>query len=242
MISVVNLLRSSFNEVWQATTEYFTVYRTSATALPVQFVIFLALYKSFIDQIRLDVTSAAEYARSRRELRWLKSNDVRQIINGVKQLKSQCTLSERAIVDDGPIGRDSLMRFMDKTSSHLTLNYLHCVQEKNTHSRFLLYIRGKFHKVVWQHVWGEVGYLMTTSLQISRRMWQWNNLHKIYTKFTRHVSEELGIPSNSKLNIHCYCLLTRKHFIKCLSSIVKPIISQTCKHDVRITSSVAMNI
>ena len=37
-------------------------------------------------------------------------------------------------------------------------------------------------------------------------------------------------------------LLTRKHFIKCLSSIVKPIISQTRKHDVRITSSVAKNI
>jgi len=32
-------------------------------------------------------------------------------------------------------------------------------------------------------------------------------------------------------------LLTRKHFIKCLSSIVKPIISQTCKHDVRIVIS-----
>jgi len=37
-------------------------------------------------------------------------------------------------------------------------------------------------------------------------------------------------------------LLTRKHYIKCLSSILKPIISQTCKYDVRITSSVAMNI
>ena len=36
--------------------------------------------------------------------------------------------------------------------------------------------------------------------------------------------------------------LTPKHFIKCLSSIMKPIIPQTCKHDVRITSSVAMNI
>jgi len=28
---------------------------------------------------------------------------------------------------------------------------------------------------VWQHVWGEVGYLMTVLLQISRRMWQWKN-------------------------------------------------------------------
>ena len=37
-------------------------------------------------------------------------------------------------------------------------------------------------------------------------------------------------------------LLTRKHFIKCLPSIVKPIVSQTCKHDVRITSPVAKNI
>jgi len=37
-------------------------------------------------------------------------------------------------------------------------------------------------------------------------------------------------------------LLTRKHFIKCLSSTVKPIISQTCKNYVRITSSVAKNI
>ena len=37
-------------------------------------------------------------------------------------------------------------------------------------------------------------------------------------------------------------LLTRKNFIKCLSSVVKPIISQTCKHDVKITSSVGKNI
>ena len=29
-----------------------------------------------------------------------------------------------------------------------------------------------FHKVVWQHVCGEVGYLMTALLQISRTMFQ----------------------------------------------------------------------
>ena len=28
---------------------------------------------------------------------------------------------------------------------------------------------------MWQHIWGEVKYLMTTLLQISWRMWQWKN-------------------------------------------------------------------
>jgi len=50
-----------------------------------------------------------------------------------------------------------------------------------------------------------------------------------------------GIPSKSKLNIHCYCWLTN-----ILSNVYLlpwyPLFTQTCKHDVRITSSIAINI
>jgi len=37
------------------------------------------------------------------------------------------------------------------------------------------FLTSVFHKAVWQHAWGEVGYLMTALLQISRRMCRWKN-------------------------------------------------------------------
>jgi len=78
----------------------------------------------------------------------------------------------------------------------------------------------------------------------------------ICTKFSGYVCEELGSSSKSKFNIHCYCWLANilsnvyllswnrlfRNHVNMTSSIVKPIISQKYKNDVRITSSVAMNI
>jgi len=60
------------------------------------------------------------------------------------------------------------------------------------------------------------------------------DLFKIFSLCLRVIRHSIEVKIKYSL-----LLLTRKHFIKCLSSIVKPITSQTCKHDVRITSSVA---
>ena len=42
---------------------------------------------------------------------------------------------------------------------------------------------------MWQHVWGEVGCLMTALLQISRRMWKWKNFENqtVFDKVMRRL-------------------------------------------------------
>jgi len=58
------------------------------------------------------------------------------------------------------------------------------------------------------------------------------------TKFSGYVCEELGIPSKSKLNIFSTAdsqTIYQKIFYRVTHYL------QTCKHDVRITSPVAMN-
>jgi len=85
--------------------------------------------------------------------------------------------------------------------------------EKNTHSRFLLYLQFHMENV------------------------------SIYTKFSGYVCEEIGIPSKSKLNIHCYCWLTNiLSNVYLLPWFRETYYLQTCKHDVRIMSPLAMNI
>ena len=62
----------------------------------------------------------------------------------------------------------------------------------------------------------------------------------IYTKFSEYVSEGLGIPLKLKLNIHCHCWLANIYQMFIFYRDIHYL--QTCKHDVRITSPVAMNI
>jgi len=68
--------------------------------------------------------------------------------------------------------------------------------EKNTHSRCLLYLRGKC-----------------------------LDLHKIFRLCLKVIRHSIEV----KIKYSLLLLLTRKHFIKCLSSVV---VWQTCKHDV----------
>jgi len=63
------------------------------------------------------------------------------------------------------------------------------------------------------------------------------DLYKIFRVYLGIIRHSIEVKIKYSL-----LLLTHKHFIKCLSSIVKPIILRTCKHDVRITSSTAVNI